>query len=77
MMWKEERNNKSSSPNSIPTFLICCADEQIKLPEVRQPPPYLAQLLFGGSKYRHFHDRIKVYNSIFAYFSLGVQWTSL
>lgn len=76
MMWKEERNNKSSSSHSVPTFSICCADGQIKLPELKQPPPYLAQLLFGGSQWRHFHDRIKVYNSMFAYSSL-VKWTSL
>lgn len=54
---------------SVPTFSICCAGGQIKLPAVKQPPPYLASLLFGHS--RHFRDSSKVYNSMFSFTSLG------
>ncbi|XP_074346593.1 uncharacterized protein LOC141685389 [Apium graveolens] len=71
IMWIEERNNKSASAKSEPTFSICCAAGQIELPKAKQPPAYLAQLLFGGPEQKHFHDRIKVYNCMFAYSSLG------
>lgn len=69
-MWNEERNNKSSR-NNQPTFSICCKDGQIKLPEERPPPPFLASLLHGGEKSAHFKENIRTYNSIYQFTSLG------
>lgn len=70
MMWDAERNNKSTKHHA-PTFSICCRNGQVKLPPERQPPLFLANLLSGGPNTAHYKKTIRIYNSLFAFTSLG------
>lgn len=70
VMWNAERNNKSNK-YANPTFSICCRNGQVKLPPERQPPPFLANLLSGGPRTSHYKKLIRIYNSLFAFTSLG------
>lgn len=70
IMWNNERNNKSMK-NARPTFSICCRNGQVLLPPEKSPPPFLANLLSGGQKSKHYKKKIRIYNSLFAFTSLG------
>lgn len=70
LMWNAERNNKEEKKKP-PTFSICCRNGQVKLPPERKPPKFLADLLQGGSRTNHFKKHIRIYNSLFAFTSLG------
>lgn len=70
IMWNAERNNKATK-NKRPTFSMCCRNGQVYLPPERQPPPYLADLLKGGPKTAHYKKNIRIYNSLYAFTSLG------
>lgn len=70
IMWNEERNNKYAK-KSLPTFSICCRDGQVKLDKDKQPPAFLASLIAGGAKHKHYMDNIRSYNSMFQFTSLG------
>lgn len=70
MMWNAERNNKGLK-HQQPTFSICCRNGQVSLPPERQPPPFLKELLSGGPKTAHYKKNIRIYNSLYAFTSLG------
>lgn len=70
VMWDAERNNKSNK-NAAPTFSLCCRSGQVKLPPERKPPPFLQDLLSGGARTNHYKKYIRIYNSLFAFTSLG------
>lgn len=70
VMWNAERNNKSNKYHS-PTFSMCCKNGQVDLPPERQPPTFLKELLSGGPKTAHYKKNIRIYNSMFAFTSLG------
>ncbi|XP_019258331.1 PREDICTED: uncharacterized protein LOC109236589 [Nicotiana attenuata] len=69
--WFEERVNKQYK-SKRPVFNICCNRGKIKLPNPKDPPQILTQLLFGsGPKSDHFRENIKIYNSMFSFTSMG------
>lgn len=65
-----ERNNKSTKYHS-PIFSVCCKNGRVELPPERQPPSFLAELLSEGPKTAHYKKNIRIYNSMFAFTSLG------
>ena len=71
-LWYEERTLKSKKPRN-PKFRLCCSDGIVHLPLLKDPPPFLARLLGlnGGSRSSKFRVGIRVYNSLFAFTSLG------
>lgn len=70
IMWNEERNNKSTK-NSVATLSICCHNRQVQLPPVKPTPSFLAELLSGGPRTNHYKKKIRIYNSLFAFTSIG------
>ncbi|XP_070052773.1 uncharacterized protein [Nicotiana tomentosiformis] len=69
--WFEERVDKKYK-NKKPVFTLCCGRGKIKLPNPKEPPSILKDLLFGsGAKSKHFRENIRTYNSIFAFTSMG------
>lgn len=71
VMWNAERNNKGFKHHN-PTFSMCCRNGQVVLPPERQPPPFLAELLSGGGpRTAHYKKTIRIYNSLYAFTSLG------
>lgn len=70
IMWNSERNNKSNK-NATATFSICCRNGQVQLPLEPQPPKFLADLLSGGPRTNHYKKKIRIYNSLFAFTSIG------
>src|SRR5207253_6963994 len=51
----------------------CCKRGQIKIPKFREPPTYLKNLLNpnGDKICKHFLQKIRQYNSMFAFTSMG------
>uniref|UniRef100_A0A1U7VMW3 Uncharacterized protein LOC104218829 n=1 Tax=Nicotiana sylvestris TaxID=4096 RepID=A0A1U7VMW3_NICSY len=69
--WFEERVDKKYK-NKKPVFTLCCGRGKIKLPNPKEPPSILKDLLFGsGAKSKHFRENIRTYNSIFSFTSMG------
>ncbi|KAG2112888.1 hypothetical protein DEU56DRAFT_713134, partial [Suillus clintonianus] len=69
--WMDER--LSSSSNSRPLFGICCDQDQVRLPQLRHPPPYLQQLFESQTPEAiGFQSNIRQYNAGLAFTSLGV-----
>jgi hypothetical protein len=73
-MWYDERANKPSRPEK-PEFSICCLKGKVVLDFLKQPPEYLKGLLDyrGGMRSIKFRDKIRAYNSIFAFTSMGAK----
>ena len=71
-LWYEERTLKSKKPRN-PKFRLCCSDGIVHLPLLKDPPPFLTRLLGlnDGSRSSKFCVGIRVYNSLFAFTSLG------
>lgn len=69
-MWNAERKNKSNK-NAAPTFSPCCGNVLVKLPPERKPPPFLQNFLSRGARTNHYKKYIRIYNSLFAFTSLG------
>ena len=65
IMWIEERVRNSSIGN--PRFNLCCQSGQISVPLLPPSPPYLESLLTT----QHFLDKIRIYNSMFSFTSMG------
>lgn len=74
MMWYRERVHKSSKSKN-PTFSMCCQEGKIRLPEAKEPPDFLKQLLQyrGGKRAAKFKEKIRMYNSMFNYTSMGAR----
>lgn len=70
IMWREECNNKSANQKGS-TFSLCCAVGEIKLPDIKQPPKFLADIYLDQKKRRHYNANIRAYNSMFAFSSIG------
>ncbi|PNY00838.1 ATP-dependent DNA helicase PIF1 [Trifolium pratense] len=73
-MWYEERANKPNRPKT-PEFSICCLQGTVVLDFLKQPPEYLKDLLDyrGGMRSTKFREKIRAYNSIFAFTSMGAK----
>src|SRR6266540_7223904 len=74
IFWFNERNKcatKCNNPEVI--YSNCCKNGKIKIPKFREPPTYLKSLLnpSGGKICRHFLEKIRQYNSLFAFTSMG------
>lgn len=68
MVWYSER--RGYDHNGTPTFTICCQQGRVKLPPMKNPPPYLQDLLANNSSFRML---IRIYNSILAFTSIGAK----
>ncbi|XP_070006392.1 uncharacterized protein [Nicotiana sylvestris] len=69
--WFEERVDKKYKNKKL-VFTLCCGRGKIKLPNPKEPPSILKNLLFGsGAKSKYFRENIRTYNSIFAFTSMG------
>ncbi|XP_012827650.1 PREDICTED: uncharacterized protein LOC105948936 [Erythranthe guttata] len=70
-MWYAERLDKHRN-TSRPEFSLCCQKDKVQLPDMKNPPPALSNLLFGTDRQsKHFQDNIRSYNMMFAFTSLG------
>ncbi|KAH0757108.1 hypothetical protein KY290_020601 [Solanum tuberosum] len=69
--WYAERIDKKCKKKR-PVFTLCCGHGKIKLPNPKDPPTVLKELLFGsGEKSNHFRENIRTYNSMFSFTSMG------
>ncbi|OMO93789.1 ATP-dependent DNA helicase PIF1 [Corchorus olitorius] len=72
-MWYEERTN-ITRPTTNPVFSLCCKEGTIKLPAVRPMPQFLKQLHYDEtSDMIHFKEKIRLYNSMFQFTSMGAK----
>lgn len=74
IFWFEERNKKHQKHNDNHiTYSNCCKNGNIKIPAFRQPPDFLFTLLNDkeNSMSKHFITRIRQYNSLFSFTSMG------
>ncbi|XP_049362072.1 uncharacterized protein LOC125826778 [Solanum verrucosum] len=72
ILWYEERTDKSKNTRQ-PKFTLCCMEGRIRVPLLTQSPPYLKYLLGNesGKVGMNFRKNIRVYNSMFAFTSMG------
>ncbi|KAL3651873.1 hypothetical protein CASFOL_004875 [Castilleja foliolosa] len=72
LMWYAERVHIAAKPKE-PTFSLCCQEGKIKLPQSKEPPEFLKQLLqyTGGKRSTKFKEKIRIYNSMFNFTSMG------
>jgi len=72
-MWYDERISKDKKSLN-PRFSLCCGDDKIQLPILKEPPDILKELLFGNSRQsKNFQTHIRLYNLMFAFTSLGTK----
>lgn len=69
-MWKEERVNKTVK-NGTPEFSLCCSKGTIKLPRTPPTPAYLLNIYNHPVKGKRFRNQIRLYNTMFAFTSMG------
>ena len=71
-LWYEEKTIKSKTPTKL-KFSLCCSEGRVELPLLKEPPPFLGSLLNINSDQRsiNFQLGIRIYNSLFAFTSLG------
>lgn len=69
--WYEERLGKHYKAKD-PKYSICCMNGKIELPRIANPPKVLHDLVFGVDlKSKHFLQKIRSYNSMFGFTSMG------
>jgi hypothetical protein len=71
IFWYEERTR--SAGNNNPTFGLCCQNGKVKLPTLKEPSAYLLKLLRKqhGKRSKNYIQNIRLYNSMFAFTSIG------
>nr|XP_011468437.1 PREDICTED: uncharacterized protein LOC105352611 [Fragaria vesca subsp. vesca] len=64
--WRDEKNTRG-------IYTGCCKGGQVRLQLSNPTPPFLEYLLDSnnGAKSKHFRENIRVYNSMFAFTSMG------
>ncbi|KAJ1703901.1 hypothetical protein LUZ63_003680 [Rhynchospora breviuscula] len=74
LYWYDERCRRESRVGS-PVYNPCCRGGKVVLDNLNPTPSPLSELLdpLGGPDSRHFLDNIRMYNSMFAFTSMGVQ----
>ncbi|KAJ3702672.1 hypothetical protein LUZ61_006377 [Rhynchospora tenuis] len=74
LYWYEERC-RSASRVGASVYNLCCRDGRVHLPSLGPTPSPLSELLdpSNGPDSRHFAESIRIYNSIFAFTSMGVR----
>lgn len=72
ILWYEERNKKSKVTPK-PEFSLCCRSGKVELPMLKDCPLFLKHLLDynGGPRASRFREKIRLYNSIFSFTSMG------
>ena len=71
LMFKDEKHVGKLSPSDTVTFSACCANGNVKLPPLKDPPDLLKNLLTGNTqRHKQFCDNITAYNSSLAFASL-------
>ena len=73
MFWYSERNKKDTYKNKEPIYSNCCKNGTIKIPKYRDPPKFLLNLLQNRDQpvSKHFFQKIRQYNSLFSFTSMG------
>ncbi|WVZ98426.1 hypothetical protein U9M48_043872, partial [Paspalum notatum var. saurae] len=73
VFWFAERNKTESKRCKQIVYSNCCKHEEIKIPPLKQPPQFLSMLLKNkeNSLSKHFMQKIRQYNSLFAFTSMG------
>jgi len=72
MFWYHEQNKEDTRKNKEIMYSNCCKYGQIKLPPFKEPPQFLARLLnYKEPLSKHFMQKIRQYNSLFAFTSMG------
>jgi hypothetical protein len=73
-MWYQERKHKSRH-TLAPVFQMCCANDKVQLPPLRQPPPLLNHLFFDQTSphSKLFQKNIRIYNAMFSFTSPGMK----
>lgn len=68
-----KNGQKKTKQTTRPKFSFCCMEGHVRLPLMSQPPPYLKYLLStdSGQLGISFRKNIRVYNSMFAFTSMG------
>ncbi|KAF7808055.1 uncharacterized protein G2W53_040216 [Senna tora] len=67
----EQRVNKSRNCRK-PKFSLCCLNGKVELPKMRNPPETLEKLLLNNdARSKHIKKRIRTYNNMFAFTSMG------
>ncbi|KAJ3707925.1 hypothetical protein LUZ61_011630 [Rhynchospora tenuis] len=74
LFWYRERCIRDSRVGQ-PVYNLCCRGGRVHLPAVQPTPSPLSELLdpLNGPDSRHFLECIRIYNSMFAFTSMGVQ----
>ena len=68
LVWADE---KTGGTNSNPLFSICCSKGKVTLPEYKGAPDLIKRLLLQENDLgKHFVEKIRAYNSLFAFTSL-------
>ena len=71
-MWYEESSSKVKKVYK-PKFSLCCSQGKIQVPLMKEPLELLKHLLLDqhSSNSKSFKDNIRVYNTMFAFTSMG------
>lgn len=73
LFWHKEHIWKSWN-TSRPIFSLCCRKGRVDLPLLKDTPAFLDTLLAsGGRRALKFWENIRIYNSIFAFMSIGAK----
>lgn len=66
-------NERIKSNHGTITYSLCCKEGKIRIPPFKKPPEFLANLLNynGDSRSKHFIQKIRQYNRLFAFTSMG------
>jgi len=73
MFWYDERNKTDSKKKKQILYSNCCKYGEIKIPRYNEPPQFLSMLIHhrGNNLSNHFYQKIRQYNSMFAFTSMG------
>ena len=73
IFWFEERIRHQRYRDKNTIYTQCCKEGKIKIPPFKEPPEPLSTLLKynGDNKSKHFLDKIRQYNSLFSFTSMG------
>jgi hypothetical protein len=74
VFWESEKNKCYRRKNKELMYSNCCRYGQIKIPPFKEPPKFLATLLYNSENKlsrRFMQKKIRQYNSLFAFTSMG------
>jgi hypothetical protein len=73
IFWYNERNQTESRRKRQIIYTNCCKNGKIKIPPYKDPPEFLSRLINDrqSRESKHFLQRIRQYNSLFSFTSMG------